>query len=90
MAGTCSVCGRVQDKSVDPATDKVRCELRPYGVNGSDICFQCMMGDPAKEVEAQHQFGGKLAEAGDVAVLDNGAVRRATEHEEREVIRRQW
>lgn len=85
---TCSVCGRAQDKSVDPVTRKFRCELRPYGANGSAICFQCMTGDPSRETEAIRQFGVKLAAAGDVAVLDGKTVRPATEREEREVIRR--
>lgn len=38
-------------------------ELRPYGASGQDICFPCMMGDPAREAEAEQQFAGRVAMA---------------------------
>lgn len=57
----CSVCQRVDDGSDDT-------ELRPYGANGSLICFDCMTGDPAREAEAHKQFTARL----DVASEETG------------------
>lgn len=31
-------------------------ELRPYGLNGQDICYHCMMACPERQAEAEHQF----------------------------------
>lgn len=35
-------------------------ELRPYGPGGSDICYPCMMADPAREKAASQNFGALL------------------------------
>jgi hypothetical protein len=57
---TCSVCGRPEDLSVDPATSAFRCELRPYGVGGADICYQCAHSSPDREAEATKQMDQHL------------------------------
>ena len=31
-------------------------ELRPYGQQGADICFDCMVADPVREAEAKKNF----------------------------------
>jgi len=49
MLPECSVCG-----------DTTK-ELRPYGKNGADVCFDCMMETPEREQEAKRRFGGLLA-----------------------------
>lgn len=58
-------------------------ELRPYGPHGQDICFECMMSSPTLQEAARVRFANRLAECGDVAVLDGGAPRPAIEAEER-------
>jgi len=44
-------------------------ELRPYGPNGADICFGCMMESPEREEEATRQFAMQLDACGDVAII---------------------
>ena len=44
-------------------------ELRPYGKNGTDICFDCMIATPEREAEAKKNFAA-LLNANDV--LGNG------------------
>lgn len=46
-------------------------ELRPYGVGGQDICFDCMTSSPEREAEAERIFTTLLG-ANDV--LGNGLV----------------
>ena len=45
--GTCQTCGK---------TD----ETRPYGPNGSEICFQCAFSTPERAEEAKSRFIGFL------------------------------
>jgi len=37
-------------------------DTRPYGAKGQDICFDCMMADPERELTAGMMFG-KLLDA---------------------------
>lgn len=57
---TCHYCG---------PTDR---ELRPYGPEGSDICFPCMKADPEREEAAGRALGAlldsTLAVAGHAAI----------------------
>lgn len=46
MKKTCYLC-----KHEFPAED-----IRPYGVDGQDICYDCMMADPEREAEARRQL----------------------------------
>lgn len=72
----CYVCG--QSESDDPEN----VELRPYGEGGKPICFDCMTADPAREAEAQRQFGSAMEAAsggiGPVVIGDGGPPRAAT------------
>lgn len=43
-------------------------ELRPYGPNGAPVCFDCAM-KPENKRNTEVQFAGRLALAGDVAML---------------------
>lgn len=62
-------------------------ELRPRGPGGALICYGCMNADTSKREEARKQYGAQLDAAGDVAVLDGGAPRKATVTERRSLIR---
>jgi hypothetical protein len=35
-------------------------ELRPYGPDGSDICYSCMKESPEREQEASQRYGALL------------------------------
>lgn len=62
----CCVCG-LQD------------DCRPYGKDGTAICFPCMKATPEREAEAQKQLAqcfDKIDAAGGVAVIDKGGVRK--------------
>ena len=48
---TCSCCGQLEGTG--------KREIRPYGKDGADICFECMTSDPEKEMEARKQFARK-------------------------------
>lgn len=45
---TCYVCKSTEE------------ELRPYGLNGQWICFDCMMGDPERQAESARQFENQM------------------------------
>jgi hypothetical protein len=66
----CSVCNTQGDTGSK--------ELRPYGKNGSQICFDCMMATPENEEEARRQCNAKMDaihESGDVVVItDDGII----------------
>lgn len=51
---SCEYCGEIK-------------ELRPYGKNGANICFKCMMKN---EDEAKKQFS-KVLDGVEVVVLNN-------------------
>ena len=71
MKRSCSICGSIER------------ELRPYGKNGADICFRCMMDDPKVEAEARKQFGLRLVCHGPM-ILDareQAGPRKMTERE---------
>ena len=46
-------------------------ELRPYGKNGQDICFDCMISDSEREKEAKKQFSSQLDGCGEISVIGN-------------------
>lgn len=52
-------------------------ELRPYGKDGSLICFDCMTADPVREDEAKMQFKTQLeaAEKNGIVVLTDGGIK---------------
>jgi len=78
----CGVCGNPNGRG--------GAELRPYGVNGSDICFSCMIRDQAKEREARRQAFGrnKLGQA--LMARDDGLRARIAELESALVRIREW
>lgn len=47
-------------------------ELRPYGKEGSLICFDCMTSCPEKEAEAKRQFASLFKGGKSVVIDDNG------------------
>lgn len=51
----CEYCGKIK-------------ELRPYGKNGANICFQCAMKD---EAEAKKQFSKILKDVDEVVINKN-------------------
>lgn len=57
----CGICGQPEDDTEDG-------ELRPYGVMGSLICFNCMVSSPEREAEAAKQFSARL----DTALEETG------------------
>lgn len=61
----CSVCHKEEDAKLPDGTEV---ELRPYGVNGALICYECMVNDPVREAEAKRQLHARL----DVASEDTG------------------
>ena len=44
-------------------------EMRPYGPNGSSVCFPCAMATPERKTQAMRQLGKRFEAAGEVAVL---------------------
>jgi predicted transcriptional regulator len=61
----CSVCSKSQDVV----------ELRPYGKNGTPICFSCAMSTPEMKAQTEAEFEKVLNGAGPVAVItDDGIV----------------
>lgn len=81
----CCVCNRAEDRSVDPETNKFRCELRPYGPGGKPICFQCAMSSPERTAEARSAMRRSLEAVGDAVVLDDHGFRAATPEERRKL-----
>jgi hypothetical protein len=63
----CCYCKRAEDKTLNEER-MFKVELRPYGPNGVPICFECAMR-PDRKRETKRQFTGRLAFAGDVALL---------------------
>jgi hypothetical protein len=51
MINACAICNTTEE------------ELRPYGVNASYICFDCMISDKDREAEAVKQFTSQLQAA---------------------------
>lgn len=51
---TCEYCGEVK-------------ELRPYGKDSANICFECAMQD---EAETERQFGKMLKDVDEVIVVN--------------------
>lgn len=45
-------------------------DLRPYGPNGSMVCFSCAMKTPEREQETSRNFAVQLQAAGGVVVID--------------------
>ena len=54
----CCACGRGPDASLD-ARGMMKVELRPYGPNGADICFECAMA-PERKADTERNFGVRL------------------------------
>ena len=46
--GACFYCGSVEK------------ELRPYGPDGSDVCFPCATATPEREIATESAFGALL------------------------------
>ena len=44
-------------------------ELRPYGPNGSDVCFTCATATPEREAQAKQAFIRQIS-TNEVLVLD--------------------
>lgn len=44
-------------------------ELRPYGPNGSLVCFKCAMATPEREAETGRNFDAQLNAAGPIALI---------------------
>ncbi len=58
---SCSVCNRANGTL---CTDGVHCvEIRPYGKDGSSICFKCMMTSKQSQDEVKTQFTKKIKAA---------------------------
>ena len=55
----CCVCGRAEDDDLGE-DGFVKCELRPYGPGGADICFQCAMSTPERQQQTSDAFGALL------------------------------
>jgi hypothetical protein len=68
MARSCIHCERAEDLSQDPARERVRVELRPYGPGGALVCFECAM-KPEHRQETDRQFAERLARIGGSIVL---------------------
>ena len=57
-------------------TPEIKCgcgatkDLRPYGKNGSMICFDCAMSTPERRAETERNFALQLNACGTVAVID--------------------
>ena len=49
-------------------------DLRPYGPNGSMVCFDCAMSSTERKVETENNFAVQLRVAGPVAVVDGTSV----------------
>lgn len=47
-------------------------DLRPYGPNGSPICFSCMKVSPEREKEAEYYFSKVLEIAPDMMIDKDG------------------
>ena len=45
-------------------------DLRPYGPDGTWICFHCATGTPEANTSAREQFLSQLEASGPVAILD--------------------
>ena len=45
-------------------------DLRPYGPNGSMVCFGCAMETPERAAEAQRNFAAQLDACGPEVVID--------------------
>lgn len=54
----CYACGRGTDASLD-ARGMMKVELRPYGPNGADVCFECAM-KPACKQQTERNFAARL------------------------------
>lgn len=56
-------------------------DLRPYGPNGSMVCFPCATATPEREAEAERNFISQLNACGSVAIIDgSGAGPYPAEH----------
>lgn len=69
---TCCICERSKDLSIDPQTNRFRCELRPYGPGRQPICFQCAHSSTARTHEVEERM--RKALEGDVHLTMNGPV----------------
>ena len=67
----CSVC------------ESTKAELRPYGVGGAPICFDCMKARPERENEAKRQFDAATrATKASMVVIGSETGPRAATYEE--------
>jgi hypothetical protein len=57
-------------------------DLRPYGPNGSMVCFKCAMESPERTAQAEHQLSKVLDACGDVIVMDEKTGPRPPSQEE--------
>ena len=48
-------------------------ELRPYGPNGSMVCFPCAMSTKERQEEAKYMFLTQLAACGEGAIIGTEA-----------------
>jgi hypothetical protein len=59
--GTCGICEKIED-------------VRPYGVDKSFICFECMMASEERQAEAHRQMN-KIFDEHPIHVLDENGFR---------------
>ena len=59
MRRQCCTCGRAEDHTIGER-GKFKCELRPYGPGGADICFQCATATPEANAQTASAFGALL------------------------------
>ncbi len=70
--GICGVCQKEDD-------------IRPYGLNGSNICFECATSNVDRLEEATRQMG-KIMDQGPVTVVDENGIRLPTYDEIIEIV----
>lgn len=59
----CCYCGKTEKEE----------DLRPYGPNFQDICFDCMKSTPERELEAEKNFKTLLnSHTGPILLSDTG------------------
>lgn len=46
-------------------------DCRPYGPNGSELCFSCMMEKPERETEAKRQLLLLLESHDNLSIIDD-------------------
>lgn len=49
-------------------------DLRPYGPNGSMVCYKCATATPEREAETERNFMEQFKAAGPVVIIDDSNI----------------